>query len=254
MIAFRLLLVFCIVLLSTLSAGQDADVDDDNQTLVRDAALAYEQGDFDQAIDHYLTLINRGVNNADVYFNLGNAYYEFGQLGYALAFYLRAQAIHPRSATLQQQIEAIRAERVDYQRDSQYLLDRLADSTHSLLTLRELAVIGFVLWSMMCGLGMVWLQRRSQQLRVILIMGVIIACMVNGLLFARLYGDGQRSPAVIIRDQVVVQSGPGDAYLALYPLYGAAEVRILEQRDLWIRFVLPDGRQGWLPRDVVVIV
>jgi SH3-like domain-containing protein len=49
-------------------------------------------------------------------------------------------------------------------------------------------------------------------------------------------------------------SGPGEDYLELYRLYAAAELRVLETHDDWARFVLPDGRQGWVERDNIELI
>jgi len=223
-------------------------------TLLTSAEDAYDRGDYAAAINQYLALLDGGIANADLYFNLGSVYYEAGRLGQALAHYLRAQAITPRDTTLQQQIETIRAERVDYQRDSVNLLDRLADSTRGILNMRELAVIGFIAWVVACGSGIGWLLRRTHTIRNTAIMLGVIALFINGLLFVRLHGLGQRTPAVIAAPSVTVMSGPGTDYLEIYTLYAAAELRILETRDLWVRFTLPDGRQGWLPRDVLITI
>ena len=242
------LIILLIVIFNTFAQ-------EDNTSLA-EAETAYEQGNYARAIEIYESLISDGATDADVYFNLGTAYYESGQLGLALVTYLHAQQQKPRDSQIKDRIARIRAERVDYQRDEQYVVDRLATSTKGLFTITEFAVFAFILWCMCCGLITVWFLRKEHNTRIrpMLIGMILLALIVNGLLFTRLYADQRRSPAVVINRAVQVMSGPGDNYLPLYQLYDAAEMRIIASDGIWVRFVLPDGRQGWLPRNEVIIV
>ena len=69
-----------------------------------------------------------------------------------------------------------------------------------------------------------------------------------GLLSARVYVETQQPVAVVLSETVEVMSGPGDNYLPLFSLYEAMEIRVLEERDGWLRFALADGRQGWIDK------
>jgi SH3-like domain-containing protein len=79
----------------------------------------------------------------------------------------------------------------------------------------------------------------------------IFAC---GILFfvvatftvTRIIVDSNWKPAVVISDSVSVMTGPGGDYVEIFELHAAAEVRIVEKRDHWVRFQLPDLREGWI--------
>ena len=73
---------------------------------------------------------------------------------------------------------------------------------------------------------------------------VLISLMLLG---SRIFVEQQRPVAVIVSPSAQVMSGPGQDYLPLFSLMTAAEVRLLEARAGWVRVVLPDGLQGWLP-------
>ena len=45
---------------------------------------AYNEGDFERAIDEWRTCVDNGSENADLYYNLANAYFRNGKLGYAI--------------------------------------------------------------------------------------------------------------------------------------------------------------------------
>ncbi|MGL5920504.1 MAG: tetratricopeptide repeat protein, partial [Bacteroidales bacterium] len=54
------------------------------QTAVqKDAALAYEKGDFTKSAELYQSLADENYQSADLYLNLGNAYYKSGNVAKA---------------------------------------------------------------------------------------------------------------------------------------------------------------------------
>jgi tetratricopeptide (TPR) repeat protein len=60
-----------------------------------------EQGETDQAIDHYGRAVALRPNYAEAHYNLGRLLVEQGQLNYAIAHYERAAAINPADAEAQ---------------------------------------------------------------------------------------------------------------------------------------------------------
>ena len=244
-----------IFLLSTLLlvgmvGAQDEPVSVD---VMRQANAAYLDGDYDTAISLYETMLADGVGDAGVFFNLGNAYYETGQLGLALLNYRRAQQIAPRDAILGKNIALARSERVDFQQGEARWIDRLAVSTQSFLTLPELGwsiLATWVLW--WAGAG-VWALRADWRSALRWPMAMVGAGLLVGSVFfgARYYVQDARPAAVVVDLSTPVMSGPGDDYVFLFQLFAAAEMRILEVRGEWARIVLPDGRQGWVNRKTI---
>jgi len=215
---------------------------------MRQANAAYMAGDYDSAIGLYETLLADGFRDAAVFFNLGNAYYETGQLGLALLNYRRAQQIAPRDAILGKNIALARSERVDFQQGEARWIDRLAVSTQSFLTLPELGwpiLVTWVLW--WAGAG-IWALRADWRSALRWPMALVGAGLLVGSVFfgSRYYVQDARPAAVVI-----VMSGPDNEYMFLFQLFAAAEMRILEVRGEWVRVILPDGRQGWVNRKAI---
>ena len=62
---------------------------------------AYNENDFERAIDEWRTCVDEGIVNADLYYNLGNAYYRSGKLGFAIFYYKSALRLHPSDDDIQ---------------------------------------------------------------------------------------------------------------------------------------------------------
>ena len=70
-------------------------------TEVATANDLYAKSEFQQAADSYESLIQRGINNGYLYYNLGNTYIRLGKIGPAILNYMNAQKLIPRNENLQ---------------------------------------------------------------------------------------------------------------------------------------------------------
>lgn len=217
------------------------------------ANTAYENQNYTEAVKLYQLLVDGGLRHERVYFNLGSAYYQTGDLGRALLNWRRAQVFTPRDGDVSRHLALVRQERTDIQGDESGWLEGVAALTAGLLTPVELGWLTLLIWSAWFGLVSLWLLRETwrEGLRALLIVGGVVALALVTLLASRLWVDSFRPAAVVVQAQVSAMSGPGTHYLELFPLHAAAEIRIVEQRAGWLRGALPDGRQGWLPDGAV---
>jgi hypothetical protein len=127
--------------------------------------------------------------------------------------------------------------------------------TAGFLTTTELAWFALLFWTAafaLVGLRLLASNTRyGEALRTVMLVTGIVAVIGVALLFLQIYVTTQRPLAVVTAFETPIRSGPGTAYVELFTLFPAAEMRLLETRDDWGRFVLPDGRQGWVMLDAV---
>lgn len=205
--------------------------------------LAYEQGDYQGAIDAYEQLIEESVVDVAVFFNLGNAYYRRGLLGPAIANYERALQLHPDLDYVRENLEKCVAE-------TERRLGRPlpSDWEQSLLfwhynlpqhVTRLLAVISwFLFWTL---LGLRQLRPWKYLLRAALIVGAL-ALLFGVSAWVKAHGDLY---AVANERRVPVHYGKSDDETVRFELYEGDRV-LVDQRDQgWLRVTTVDGEQGW---------
>ncbi len=219
------------------------------RTVYEDAAEeAYQQGDFIRAIELYETFptdSNQGFRTYTTYFNLGQAYSQIGDWGRALVNYHRAQYLAPRDTAIIDRIATIRAIRADWYVEETGILEQLAQVTTFFATW-ELSFFAMIIWSATWWVGLrTWL-KPSRFKRIILMVAIIFTIIVTGLTVNRVYIETYRPLAIIIEPQTEVLSGAGIDYFSMFNLYTGAEVRIVEQRGIWAKIHLSDGREGWV--------
>ncbi len=257
---FVILMLASILLMPVLAFAQPPD----NTTaglndVVRLAEDAYAAGDYLLAVQLFEEAAALAPSSAlrgvppELYYNLASAYFETDDLGMALVYALRTQHEMPRDPELARMLALIRALRVDVLGDETAPIDMIAASTRGVMTRRELALMTFVLWAVFFALLLVRLMRpRTRQSRSWMIAVVVSGAVMSlalVLLFSRMYVDAGRPAAVVTAFTSHALSGPGEDYIRLFMLYNAAEGRVLDIQDEYVRLLLPDGRQGWIPAE-----
>lgn len=213
----------------------------------------YEAGEFVQAAAAYQTLVDNGVVDGVLYYNLGNAYFKSGDLGRAILNYRRAQRLLPRDADIAANLILARAQTKDQLgTEESGLVQFVTRTLVGWTTLNEAAALALGLWIVLCGLLIARMVRRRWDgvlLHIImLIVAVALAlCVLSvGLRVAEARG---RPPGVIVVDAVEVHSGPGTDYLTEFSLHAGAEIRVIEARPGWVRIALPGDLQGWVSEE-----
>ena len=80
---FSLILMALIVACATMSFAAE------HCNGIEAGAKAYNEGDFDRAVDEWRTCVDNGMEDADLYYNLANAYFRNGKLGFSIFYYSR---------------------------------------------------------------------------------------------------------------------------------------------------------------------
>ncbi len=217
----------------------------------------YENGQYQEAAELYQALVDGGLVDSALYYNLGNAYFKEGDWGQAALNYRRAQGLSPRDPDIRANLVLVRAQTVDQiDAEGEALFSRITRFAQRWLTLDEMAIATLVLWFAVFVLIILFLRIKHETTRQILSYAIIVvAILLFGGLFSlggRLYIENVRPEAVIIVEEVDVTSGPGSQYVVEFSLHTGTEVSIIERRNNWIRLGLPGGRlQGWVPSDAV---
>ncbi len=214
----------------------------------------YEEGRYNEAATRYQALVDAGVQDGRLYYNLGNAYFKAGDLGRAILNYRRAQRLLPRDGDVAANLKLARAQTLDrIEVENEGGIVGLVRRLIGWNTLDEAAIATLVLWVILCGLAvgaLLWQRRRHALLY---LAGGVATLLLLGMLSIgiRLLDQHGQRPAVVVAAEVAVRSGPGDDYLTEFTLHAGAEVRVVERRGDWIRIALPGDLQGWAPGTAV---
>lgn len=238
--------LFAAMLLDAAAAGAAEPVE------ILDAGnAAYRRGDFAAAATAYEELRGMGHGSADLLYNLGNAYMKDGDLGRAIANYERALLLSPRDSDLRDNLDLARERCVDKAPDRSLALFGLISGALRQVTPDEWALV-FVC-SYMTFLA-TWVaptfrpatRRLAGAAR--LPLALALALSLVGLRAWSAHAR-PRSRAVVVErahtSEVTVRSGPGENYIGEFSLHPGTVVRIIEEREGWLKIAFSPSLRGW---------
>ena len=228
--------------------------------MMAEASQRFERGEFAEAAQQYEALIGLGYRDAAIYYNLGNAYLESGDLGHAILNYLRAEELSPRDPDIIANLDLARSRSVDQlQAEGDSLVASVADFGRQWGTETEYAVAALLLWAA-AGIATVAsiirpLLRRRAILRGVAAAAFVVMLAPPVMLLSMLYSNPYENTGVVTARTVEVLNGPGPQYGEEFALHSGAQVRLVDSRHGWLQVALPGGElEGWLPSHAVEAV
>jgi len=227
-----------------------------NRLIATDEAAA--QAEYEKATLRLEQIIREGgVENGKLYYNLGNVWFQRGDLGRAILNYLRAEQYMPNNINLQQNLAYVRQQRKDTfeQTETRKVLNTLFFWHYDVpsgIRLRIFTAVFLAFW----GFAAVRLFYRHGAING----GLAVTGVLATLLFVSLTIEARNHhthpTGVVIAQESVARKGDGETYQPSFsePLHAGTEFTVLEDRGGWLHVSLPDERTCWLPRRDVALV
>jgi tetratricopeptide (TPR) repeat protein len=245
-VAIAARVLFAATLLAAAAAGAAEPI----ETLDAGNA-AYRSGDYAAAATAYEELRSAGHGSADLLYNLGTAYLKGGDLGRAIANYERALLLAPRDSDLRDNLDLARERCVDKAPDRSLALLALASGVLRRLTPDEWAIIFVCSYVALLATWVVptfrpGMRRLASVSHLPLALAVVIS-----LIGLRTWSEHAkpRSRAVVIArphtSEVTVRSGPGENYIGEFSLHPGTVVRVIEEREGWLKIAFSPSLRGW---------
>jgi hypothetical protein len=233
------------------------DIPVPQEELVQEGNQRYMDGDFQGALEIYETILQAGFESADLYYNLGNAYFKTGNLGRSILTYERALRLRPRDADTRANLALARSLTVDEVEPIPrfWVLSVLSWWVELIPGGALLFVVSLAYLSGAVGLTLRVLSRRQRTARLgawILAGGCLGLLLFGSTLLVQEGFWGRADWGIIMVEEVAVQSAPSEEDdLTLFHVHEGTKVRLDQQTELWSEIVLEDGKVGWVPSNVL---
>jgi tetratricopeptide (TPR) repeat protein len=208
------------------------------------ATQEYAQGHFTEAITDYEALARAGQWSANLFYDLGNAYFRTGDFGRAILNYERALALegrHPEAAAnLQIARDEARALELQQSWPERYL--QFASVNHYSIA----AAIGFWL-AAFAIVTLIFARRRSATLVTMLIFCLLLCAVSIYAVYALERGSKGYALAIVTGKDVQARLATADTANSVLALPPGSEIKILSTRGDWIYAALPNSSRGWIP-------
>ena len=202
--------------------------------LFQQANRHYEVGQYQQAFSEYRQLMEQKGESFAVLFNAGNAAYQSGSNGWAMAFYTAAARYEPRNAAL----------RANYE----FLAKKLTAQPPPLprWSFNEQAWL-FALLNIAC-FACLFLRRASQRPQAILSWSS--AGALAAMFYMAFVWFGQAQRVVVVGQDAAVRNGPLEESQTAFIAKDGTVLSALARRQGWIQVQDQGGVSGWLPENL----
>jgi tetratricopeptide (TPR) repeat protein len=231
--------------------------------IFRSGNSAYFEGRFGDAIKDYTKLVEAGVIDPDVYFNLATAYAREGQLGRAILYFERAARLAPGDSEVASALQITRSALGKHRAESQgeamveakpplrdALVQPYAENTLAYLLL----ACQVLLFGLLILRGFV----HGEALRTGLALGAALAglsVLATGLLLLQKRGIFDEGRAAVVLDEgIELREGPDPRARTRATAHEGASARVLARDGSFVRVRVQDGAEGWTAASAIGIV
>jgi len=258
----NVLVVLFFVSSSAVAQSDSLAVTDTPESVLtkQEADSLYDKGLYAEAADAYEAIIaNNGVS-ADLYYNLGNAYYKLDEIARSILNYERALLLNQGDEDIRANLALARGKTVDKVTppSEMFFVSWWRDFANivSVDTWAVVAVVSFVL--LLLGVA-VYLFVEQIIVRKIGFYSAALFLLLTIVfnLAATFQRDSimNRTTAIIMQPVVSVKSSPNDAGTDLFLIHTGSKVEILDDTMTdWAKIKLEEGKEGWVQTDVMAII
>jgi tetratricopeptide (TPR) repeat protein len=219
----------------------------------------YQSGDFAAAERCYRQLMDRGIDNGVVYYNLGNACFKQKKLGEAIYYWEKARRILPGDAEVRENLQLaslLVVDRIDVPEDP--LPIRLTwNAVHFFTIAQESRTVLILFFAVNLFFSLYFLTRKRRLAFWAATAGLAVALLlllVAGSLAWKIYQEGHDREGVIIEQKVDIRSGPGMENITVVTVHEGVMVHVRAESNGWYQIILPNGWTGWIPGAAIRIL
>lgn len=226
-------------------------------TAVSAANSLYVTGQYDESIQIFEQIIDQGIKDSSVFYNLGNAYFRIGDYGRAILNFMRAAQLKPRDTDIQANLElALTMANIDIPKIAPGPLTLVSSLTGNWLSFNETALLALGLWFLVSFLLLAWRllfpAGPPSSIRFVVAAALILLLVVVMSLGSRTYTDSLEPGGVVVASVVTLRSEPGNDFNTDFEIVAGSPVELIEQQGEWILLSGPgDTYQGWVPAESV---
>lgn len=246
--------IFLIILLAisfVANAGLEEQFSEANEL--------YSKNQFEEAIIKYESILSQGYESADLYYNLGNAYFKSKQIPKSILYYERAKRIAPNDEDIRFNIEFANQMVVDkIEALPKPFFLKWGESILNLTTSKGWAVSSISIFILMLSFIGVYFFSRSVALRKLSFALAIVSLIFSFAAFSMAGKQKKKmikhDHAIIFTPTVTVKSSPDESGTDLFVIHEGLKVQIKQNLGNWTEIRMANGNSGWIKKTDMEVI
>jgi len=237
-----------------LSFGEEEKALDPQQAFYK-ANTFYAERQFPKALETYQSVLNTGLENGALYYNIGSCYFKMGKLGYAILYYDKARRLIPRDSDLISNLTYAKQQLGDptIEPPSMNAVSKMIKLPYAGFNLNALSILSLAVYLLAMAMSCLLIARPFlwKKLGVVFVIIMIFFTATLSAFVIRYYDEEILKRGVVVQKTVEAKYEPIDKSTTYYNLQEGSDVFILATRDDWRQVRRPDGKIAWVPKAAV---
>lgn len=243
---------YLLIILSSLAKA-------DSNSIMQTANEYYKNNRYQLAIEEYNKLLLDGFAGTSLYYNLGNAHYRLGKVGYAILYYEKALKLSPNDEEVKHNLALAKLnlkDKVDTL--PPFFIFNLWEGILAAFSVTGWTIIVYIIFILVLIVFVVYFFSRSvTEQRISFFTGIgltVILLLTISLLIVKMNKEFNTKDGVIIETSVIVKSSPDYSSKDSFQIHEGLKVRIEDNVDDWVKIRLDDGKIGWITEKSLGII
>jgi len=231
----------------------------DSNSIMQTANEYYKNNRYQLAIEEYNKLLLDGFAGTSLYYNLGNAHYRLGKVGYAILYYEKALKLSPNDEEVKHNLALAKLnlkDKVDTL--PPFFIFNLWEGILAAFSVTGWTIIVYIIFILVLIVFVVYFFSRSvTEQRISFFTGIgltVILLLTISLLIVKMNKEFNTKDGIIIETSVIVKSSPDYSSKDSFQIHEGLKVRIEDNVDDWVKIRLDDGKIGWITEKSLGII
>lgn len=220
-------------------------------SLLSKANEEYKLKNFAESISLYQSIVDSGYHSAELYYNIGNAFFKQGDVPRAILNYERALLLNPTNEDIKFNLAKSQTYVVDkIEVIPEFFVKTWFRNTMVILSSDTWAILAMVLFIFsFAGYLLFFLGRKTGLKKLMFSVSVLFTLLFILIGFFAIKSKGyieNSNGAIVMTPTVTVKSSPDTDGLDVFILHEGSKVQIIRRLSNWYEIKIADGKQGWL--------
>lgn len=223
------------------------------------ATKAYNDGEYQIAIDTYLEILESGKHSPELYYNLGNAYYKLNKIAPSIYYYEKALLLKPNDVETKNNLGYAQNMTLD-------AIDTIPETGFAKIYSAVLGFLSFDQWAYAAVVFVIlfvllyiafYYFRYASRKRLSFILGIIsLFFAIIAVVFAYLEYSAYKAEryAIVFAKESSVKSEPNTKSQEAFELHEGTKVNVLDELNQWKKIQIVDGTVGWIPSEDIKLL
>jgi len=228
-------------------------------SLMKSGNELYKNNQYQSAIDEYNKLVKQGYEGTTLYYNLGNAHYRLGKVGFAILYYEKALKFFPGDEDAKHNLAIAKLNIKDKVDElPPFFIFNIWEAMLASFSVSGWTIIGYIIFILLLLSFIAYFFSISvTQQRISFFIGVgflVLLFLSISLLAVKMNKEFNIKDGIIVENIVTVKSSPDNSSKDEFVIHEGLKVRLEDNVDDWVKIRLADGKIGWIMQKSIGII